>query len=243
VNHKMFGYRIRIPREVYQLVRRCCLYGCGDDRELMFDGLSRLVESELAKHAVIKNSFAVEYADIHQMRIDLNSSHSRSCIPSVDEFVLFQLITNWFNCNGRISYNLNDSINPFALGTFPITEKIDRVAIRLHIPRLLMACADHVRGDYSRDDFIAQAIWFELEHRLTLCNCPPSFGDQNMTGNNDYLPANKTESAQLLGEVKELRRRLTRLEMINFTPAQNTELVIEVLRQLINSTRAMKDGG
>lgn len=95
----------------------------------------------------------------------------------------------------------------------------------LRIPNKLLTLTNAARQTAPMNTFISRALFEGLEYRLTLGG--------SLTMNQEYIPATTTrEHRHLLAELRDLKRRITNIEMMQTPPTGTAELLTRLLLAL-----------
>jgi len=95
----------------------------------------------------------------------------------------------------------------------------------LRIPYKLLTLANTARQTAPMNTFISRALFEGIEYRLTLGG--------SLTMNQEYIPAATTrEHRHLLAELRDLKRRITNIEMMQTPPTGTAELLTQLLLAL-----------
>lgn len=95
----------------------------------------------------------------------------------------------------------------------------------LRIPGKLLTLTNIARQTAPMNTFISRALFEGLEYRLTLGGA--------LTMNQEYIPSTTTrEHRHLLAELRDLKRRITNLEMMQTPPTGTAELLTQLLLTL-----------
>lgn len=175
-----------------------------DANTIITDSLARTTQYTLTILAMRHPDYIPHLHAIHTLR------HHPHTKPSHVETVLLNLTLHTHH-----TYHLPEFI------LYPCK----RTRGYLRIPYKLLTLANTARQTAPMNTFISRALFEGLEYRLTLGGSP--------TMNQEYIPAATTrEHHQLLAELRDLKRRITNIEMMQTPPTGTAELLTQLLLSL-----------
>lgn len=173
-----------------------------DTNTIITDSLARLTQYNLTILAMHHPDYIPHLHAIHTFR------HRQPLTkPSHAETVLLNLTLHTHH-----TYQLQEFI------LYPCK----RTRGYLRIPEKLLTLTNTAKQTAPMNTFITQALFEGLEYRLTLGG--------TIAMHQEYIPATTTRDQQhLLAELRDLKRRITNIEMIQTPPTDTAELLAQLL--------------
>jgi hypothetical protein len=219
MNQKQAILIFDIPCELNDILTRYAYSITSDKTAITLDALARITQHALVYLAMKDEAYLQALRWINAWRDDRwhVSVTSGISTPSPAENILANAVLARFKCDPAIQQ-------------FKVIP-CKRIRLYVHTPAQLIRLANRVRGQTTLHNFVTMALFQELDYRLSIIN---RLEGENMQSQEIIQGAiTSREYKELSAALRELRARVTNLEVITKAPDYTQELITEVLLQLI----------